>query len=157
VLWSRQHKIAADQLLQDTFIRKLHCIMFQQVWSWAGRYRKTERNLGWAPHEISMGVRALAADAQFWIAPDAQWISQEEAVIRIHHRLVAIHPFPNGNGRHARLYADMLNRALDLKAFTWGRSFGDDPAVGRGRYIAALRKADVHSEDLNELLNYAQS
>jgi len=76
--------------------------MYGDVWKWAGKYRTTERNIGVDPSVIAISVRDLVGDAKTWVAPDNTWLDRDQAVCRVHHRLVAIHPFPNGNGRHAR-------------------------------------------------------
>jgi len=129
------------ELLDDLAARDLHRDMFGQVWSWAGTYRNSEVNIGVAPPEISVGVRDLMEDAKLWVAGDRP-MPVDEAGFRFHHRLVAIHPFPNGNGRHAREMTDLLMRSLDAPRFTWGSVTLDTASKTRAEYIAALREAD---------------
>lgn len=86
-------------LLDELFIRQLHKAMFGDVWRWAGRYRATERNIGVDPFTIAVEVHNLLGDAAYWLADDSR-LTLDEAVCKIHHRLVSVHPFPNGNGRH---------------------------------------------------------
>jgi Fic-DOC domain mobile mystery protein B len=126
-------------LLADDFLRELHRRMFGDVWTWAGRYRTSEKNIGVAPHRIAECVRNLVEDAQIWMADDVYVV--DERVARFHHRLVAIHPFPNGNGRFSRAAADLLMRQTGAAPLTWG--MGLDAFEARSRYIAALRAADA--------------
>lgn len=90
----------AGDIFDDTFVRRVHARLFGDVWQWAGDYRLTEKNIGIAPYQISMQLRMLLDDARFW-AGNAVY-TPLEAAARFHHRMVQIHPFPNGNGRHAR-------------------------------------------------------
>lgn len=88
-------------VLTEAFLKSLHKRMFRKVWKWAGAFRTSERNLGIEPHRISVELRMLLDDAEHWV--DHRTYPPEETAVRFHHRLVFIHPFPNGNGRHARL------------------------------------------------------
>lgn len=136
-----RRRLAAEDLLSEAFLRKLHREMFDTVWNWAGRIRTTEKNIGVAPERVAVALRDLCEDTKTWIAYATY--TPDEIAARFHHRLVAIHPFPNGNGRHARFATDLLlEKALDRPRFTWGGADlarHDDP---RGRYLAALRAAD---------------
>lgn len=143
-----------DQILDESFLLQLHRRMFGEVWRWAGRYRASERNLGVQHWEIRPAVRDLLADAAFWVVPDAG-VDPDEASVRFHHRWVAIHPFPNGNGRHARLAADLLAGSLGRPAFSWGRATLVERGTTRNSYLAALRAADGH--DLAPLVSFARS
>jgi len=131
---------SADQLLDDLAARQLHKAMFGQVWTWAGLYRLRELNIGVDPHQVPMCVRDLMADTQTWIA-SGHWTA-DEIGYRFHHRLVEVHPFPNGNGRHSRAMTDMLMRAMGQPVFTWGRASLDSAGATRSAYIHALRAAD---------------
>ena len=93
--------------------------MLGDVWRWGGKFRTTERNLGIRYYEILMAVRQLLDDAKAWL--EYKTYPPEEIAVRFHHRLVQIHPFPNGNGRHSRLMADLLVMGLGSERFTWGR------------------------------------
>ena len=130
----------ANVILDDLWLRELHRRMFGEVWTWAGRYRRTQTNLGIAADLIATAVRDLVADARAW--PDGP----VAVSARFHHRLVAIHPFVNGNGRHARAAASSLCRALGGPELTWGLSLGDASAARRD-YLAALRRADAGDID----------
>ncbi len=110
----------AGRLLTDGFARELHKRMFGKVWKWAGRYRTTERNLGWAPHLLTEGVHNALADARAWLEFGSYPL--HEAAVRLHHRLVAVHPWPNGNGRHSRLMADILVASRGGEDLRWAAS-----------------------------------
>ncbi len=157
--WALRSRTARtlDGLLDDVFIRGLHRRMYSKVWRWAGVYRTTERNIGIEPARIATAVRDLVADAAYWVQPDVTWITPERAVLRVHHQLVAIHPFSNGNGRHARLFADLLARACDVAPFTWGQADLTASGPDRRDYLDALRRADRDPDDLDALLAFARS
>jgi Fic-DOC domain mobile mystery protein B len=120
----------------------LHQQMLGEVWAWAGQYRTTERNIGVPAWRIATDLRGLLDDARLWVEQTV--FEPDELAVRFHHRLVAIHPFPNGNGRHARLMADLLVTRLGGTAFTWGGGSMAKASNQRTRYITALRQADVH-------------
>ena len=140
-------------ILDDTFIKQLHARMFGDVWAWAGDYRLTERNLGIDPVRIPVDLRMVLNDARYWI--ENETYPPDEIAVRFHHRLVAIHPFPNGNGRTTRLMADLLAVRLGCDPFTWGSVSLTDISETRTRYIAALKSADNH--DIRTLLEFARS
>ena len=134
----------------DTFLRKLHKKMFCDVWIWAGEYRTTERNIGVAPYQIPMKLMQLFDDLNFWI--DNKTYSNHEIAVRLHHKLVQIHPFPNGNGRVSRLMADLVLQKLEGKTLYRRDTNLVDVSKVRRKYIDALRKADAG--DYTDLLNF---
>ena len=140
-------------MLTAAFVTRLRERMFGDVWKWAGTWRTTARNIGVDACRIGTDVAALLDDARYWVAHET-W-PPDELAVRLHHRLVAIHPFPNGNGRHARLMADLLVERLGRPPFGWGSGGLADPGDLRRRYIAALRAADDH--DIGPLLAFARS
>ena len=142
-----------DDLLSDGFVRSLHRHMFGDVWQWAGKYRLTERNLGVAAHRIAEDVATLLGDVRYWV--ENKTYPPDEIGVRFHHRLVAIHPFPNGNGRHARMIADLLIASLDGELFSWGGGSLADVGTLRARYVESLKAADNH--DIAPLLAFARS
>lgn len=144
---------SVDDMLDDLWLRRLHQRMFGDVWSWAGTYRLSERNIGIDWTEIPAAVRALVEDCRTWASFDRT----EGPVARFHHRLVAIHPFPNGNGRHARAAADYLAQALGLPAPTWGANTYDNTKDLRAAYLGALRTADRDRDDLEPLIHFMWS
>ena len=139
--------------LSEKFIKELHKRMLGDVWKWAGKFRRTERNLGIPFYEVPTALRHLLADTRTQI--DYQTYAPDEIAVRLYHRLVAIHPFPNGNGRHARLLADLLVMRLGQNRFSWGRESLHDASQMRRRYVEALQAADHHHIDL--LLAFARS
>ena len=140
-------------VFNEQFLNNLHQRMFGRVWRWAGKYRKTPRNIGVEAYRIAQELRQLLDDCRYWVAHATY--APDEIAARFHHRLVWIHPFPNGNGRHARLATDLLLVALGRPRFTWGRVNLVDAGTTRQAYVAALRAADKH--DLVPLLAFARS
>jgi len=140
---------ASKNVLNETFLKQLHKKMFGNVWSWAGEFRKTERNIGASPHLIREQLRILLDDVRFWIKN--QTFTPKEITVRLHHRLVQIHPFANGNGRFSRLVADtLLARQFDLPLLNWGKGDIIQVSEFRKQYISALKQADFG--DYTELL-----
>lgn len=140
-------------VLDEDFLRALHKRMFGGVWKWAGTFRTTPRNIGVEPWAIEPGLRQLLGDVKFWIAHSTY--PPDEIAARFHHKLVWIHPFPNGNGRHARLAADLLCKELGQPRLTWGRGNLMEPSVLRRTYVEALRAAD--GEVIAPLLAFVRS
>lgn len=145
----------AAELLDDVYLRALHRRMFDQVWRWAGRYRARETNLGIDPTAIAPAVRTLVADVAAWIEHEVY--RPDEIAVRFHHRLVSIHPFVNGNGRHSRIAADLLVQALGETPFTWGRNLRLETGDLRSAYRTALQRADRDPDDIAGLLAFARS
>jgi Fic-DOC domain mobile mystery protein B len=140
-------------LLTEKFIKDLHGRMLGDVWRWAGKFRTTERNLGIHYYEIPTALRLLLEDAKAWI--QYKTYPPDEIAVRFHHRLVHIHPFPNGNGRHSRLIADLLVMSMGGERFSWGSASLQQAGEVRRRYIEALQAADNH--DYTPLLRFARS
>ena len=151
--WAISGRISPADMASDQYIRKLHEKMFGATWKWAGQYRVTEKNIGVPSHEILERLMALFGDARFWI--ENKTYSADGMAVRFHHRLVFIHPFANGNGRHARLIADVLVAKLGRSVFTWGSANLVGPGQARNHYLEALRAAD--KGDMNPLLDFARS
>jgi Fic-DOC domain mobile mystery protein B len=140
-------------LLSEKFIKTLHRHILGDVWRWAGKFRRSERNLGIAYDEIPAALRQLLDDTRARIAYKSY--PPDEIAVRFHHRLVQIHAFPNGNGRHARLTADLLVMSLGGDRFSWGSTNLQDAGAMRQRYIGALHAADEH--DIGPLLAFSRS
>ncbi len=140
-------------VLDERFLKTLHKRMFGRVWRWAGEFRLTERNIGVDPYQVAIDLRNLLDDCRYWIEHGTY--ESDEIATRFHHRLVSIHPFPNGNGRHARLATDLLLAKLGHPRFSWGRVNLVDPGETRQAYVAALRAADNH--DIGPLLEFVRS
>ena len=141
------------EILTEGFVKSLHGRMFGDVWRWAGRFRTSERNIGIDHWEIPAALRVLLDDARTWVEHESY--PPDEIAVGFHHRLTQIHPFPNGNGRHARLIADLLIMQRGGESFTWGRGSLGDAGDLRRHYIATLRAADNH--DIVPLLTFARS
>lgn len=152
--WARRRRgqKPADLLTED-FAKTLHKQMLGDVWNWAGTYRQTERNIGIDAFRIPAEMAVLLDDVRFWVGHETY--PPDEIAVRLHHRLVAIHPFPNGNGRHARLMADLLIERLGGEPFSWGGGSLADVGTLRARYVTALQAADNH--DIGPLLEFARS
>lgn len=141
-------------ILSDGFIKRLHKRMFSHVWRWAGECRATGKNIGVPAWQVGTELRTLCADAAAWLEYGSY--SSDEIAVRFHHRLTIIHPFPNGNGRHARMMTDMLLvHLLKQPRFTWGSGNLVDAGECRRQYINALRAADRH--DYGALLEFVRS
>jgi Fic-DOC domain mobile mystery protein B len=140
-------------VLNERFVKDLHRRMLGDVWRWAGKFRISERNIGIDHWQIPVALRQLLDDTKAWI--QYKTYPPDEIAVRFHHRLVRIHPFPNGNGRHSRLMADLLAMQLGRERFSWGRQGLRHPGAMRARYIAALRAADEY--DVSFLLAFARA
>lgn len=140
-------------ILSATALNNLHKRMFGRVWKWAGKFRTMEKNIGVHPWRIAAELRQLVDDCRYQV--DHSSYPPDELAARFHHRLVWIHPYPNGNGRHSRLAADLLIVSLGEPRFTWGSANLVDASETRKRYIEALRAADGH--DLGPLLAFVRS
>ena len=141
------------EVLNEAFLRQLHKRMFGQVWRWAGQYRITPRNIGIEAWRIASEMAQAIDDARYWVAQGT--FGPDEIAVRFSHRLVAIHPFSNGNGRFSRLAGDLLAVQLGQPRLSWGRLNLVDPSASRAAYVAALRQADAH--DLGPLIAFARS
>ena len=140
-------------LLEEKFLNNLHQRMYGNVWRWAGQYRTTGKNIGIDAYRIPTELRQLLDDCRYWIENGTY--ENDEIAARFHNRLVSIHCYPNGNGRHARLAADLLLKSMGLERFSWGRKNLVDVGETRKRYIAALQAADEH--DIGPLLKFVRS
>jgi len=151
--WANADRTNPVDMASNEYIRKLHRRMFDQTWKWAGEYRRTEKNIGVPVHEIRERVMALFGAVRYWI--ENSTYSPDEIAVRLHHQLVLIHPFPNGNGRHARLIADVFVTKLDRPAFSWGSANLVKEGEARNEYLEAIRAAD--NGDIQPLLTFARS
>jgi Fic-DOC domain mobile mystery protein B len=140
-------------VLDEDFLYELHRRMFDAVWEWAGQVRTTDKNIGVDKFVIRPEVRKLVEDARYWRGHGTY--DADQLAVRFHHRLVAIHPFPNGNGRHARLMADLVVQQAGGKPFSWGGASLLETSELREAYIDALREADQGV--LEPLMEFARS
>ncbi|MFB5650979.1 mobile mystery protein B [Leptospira wolffii] len=154
VEWTLRRKFSLDTLMAPGFADQVHERMFDEVWQWAGTHRKTNKNIGVDKFQISSLLSNLTADCRFWVENGTY--GGDEIAIRFKHRIVSIHCYPNGNGRHSRLMADIIvTNLFNLAPFSWGRlsSFSED--LSRKKYLEALREAD--RGDLSSLIRFARS
>ncbi len=136
-----------DNILTEAFVKKLHEKMFGKIWEWAGEFRQIQKNIGVNWQTIPVELKKLLEDVTYWVEHDTY--PSDEIAYRFHHRLVKIHCFPNGNGRHARLITEiLLSEFLKKDPFSWGRENLVQDGVIRENYIAALKAADENNFEL---------
>jgi len=139
--FGRRRVASIERLLSIEFCDRVHKRMFGDVWRWAGKRRTRATNIGVDPTQITTQMQLLFGDAKYWHEHDSY--SEIERAVRLHHRLVSIHPYRNGNGRHARFIADLYLHALSAPRLTWGMASGERPDIEvRAAYISALVAAD---------------
>lgn len=153
IKWTIQNSFSTNEILIEKFIRKLHKKMFKNVWSWAGEFRRSEKNIGVTWVRIGLELRQLLDDTKYWIKNDIY--APDELAIRFKHRLVNIHCFPNGNGRHSRLMADIIvENIFNKDVFTWNYSNMVKAGKIRSNYITAIRQGDKGS--IQPLIDFAR-
>ncbi|MCJ7554461.1 MAG: mobile mystery protein B [Ignavibacteriaceae bacterium] len=151
--WLLTKKFSVNKILTEEFVKDLHKRMFDDVWKWAGEFRKTDKNIGVDKFMIGIELKNLLDDCTYWI--EKKVFSEDEIAVRLSHRMVLIHPFANGNGRHSRLIADVLiTKGLGKSYFTWGSVNLAKEGQARAKYLAALREADQN--DYKPLIEFAR-
>jgi len=154
LLWLKKKKPTIHEILTEDFVKQLHKRMYGDVWKWAGEFRKSNKNIGVDKHQIGIELKKLLDDCKYWI--DNKVYNADEIAIRFKHKIVWIHCFPNGNGRHSRLMADIISEYIFAKKpFTWkggNLSKDNDEKVA---YIKALKKADANV--IVDLITFARS
>jgi Fic-DOC domain mobile mystery protein B len=141
VFWTIRKNFSVEEILSENFILEVHRHMFDVVWTWAGTIRKTNKNIGVDKFQISMELRKVLDDCRYWI--DFNTFQPDEIAIRFKHRLVKTHIFPNGNGRHSRLCADILiSHGFNRPVFSWGNASLSKKGKSRKRYLDAIYQAD---------------
>lgn len=154
VLWSIKRSFKPETIFTTTFMQLVHKRMYGNVWSWAGEFRKTDKNIGIDKWQIQTELKYLLDNAQYWLSNFTY--SPDEFSIRFKHRLVAIHCFPNGNGRHSRLIADIIiEKVFKQPIFTWGAANLVKKGEQRATYLSAIKAAD--NGNLEPLLKFARS
>ena len=139
--WILKKRLKQEKILSEEFIKLLHTKMFGDVWEWAGSFRKSDKNIGVNWTMIGMQLRMLLDDTKYWI--ENKTFSPDKIAIRFKHRLVSIHCFPNGNGRHSRIMADIIIESIfGLNIFTWNNSNLINANNTRSEYIDSIKKAD---------------
>ena len=154
IIWYLSRSFKIENVLTEAFIRSVHKRMYGEVWKWAGEFRKTNKNIGVDKWEIGTELKMLLDDTAYWIKNETY--SPDEITVRFKHRLVSIHCFPNGNGRHSRLMADLIILKIFGKPqFSWGASNLSLHSETRKRYLTAVKAADMNN--INLLLGFARS
>lgn len=139
--YQRRAKFSAKEILTEKFMNDLHKRMFGSVWKWAGDFRRTNKNIGVDKYQIATGLQTLLDDCKYWM--ENETFSPEEIAIRFKHRIVAIHCYSNGNGRHSRLIGDIIiDKLFGMPVFTWGGNSLSRSNETRAQYLQALREAD---------------
>lgn len=154
VQWSITRNIKPQTILSESFVKEVHKRMFNQVWRWAGDFRRTNKNLGVDKWQIATELNKLLQDAIFWVENDTY--PSDEIAVRFKHRIVSIHCFANGNGRHSRLMADIIvDKIYKKPVFNWGAGNLIKNGDVRTLYLKAIKAAD--NGDYAMLLNFARS
>lgn len=154
IQWTLTRNFMKQKIFSESFIKDVHKRMYKDVWKWAGEFRKTNKNIGVDKWSISIELKKLLDDAIFWV--ENETYTPDEIAIRFKHRLVSIHCFPNGNGRHSRLIADIIIEKIFQKpVFTWGTANLTREGDARTEYIKAIKAADLG--DYSLLLAFARS
>jgi Fic-DOC domain mobile mystery protein B len=152
--WVLGKTFKAQLIFSDKFVKELHKRMYGNVWKWAGEFRKTNKNLGVDKWQISTSLKTLNDDAMYWL--NNKTYDPDEFAVRYKHRIVSIHCFANGNGRHSRLMADLIiEKIFNKSMFTWGSVNLIKIGEARNKYLIALREADKGS--LEPLILFARS
>lgn len=154
VEWTIHTNLKSERILTEKFIKDIHKKMYGDVWKWAGEFRKSDKNIGINWTQIGIELKTLIDDTIFWI--ENKTFKPEEVAIRFKHRIVSIHCFPNGNGRHSRMMADIIMESIfGAEIFSWHKSNMVKADDTRKKYISALRKAD--NGDINPLIEFAKN
>lgn len=152
--WVFGKKFKAKDVFTEKFICNLHKRMYGHVWAWAGDFRKTNKNIGIDKFQIPMSLKVLCDDALYWI--ENQIYGPDEIAIRFKHRIVSIHCFPNGNGRHSRMMGDIIiEKIFDQEPFSWGAVNLSKANDSRAAYLKAVKQAD--QGNYQPLLDFARS
>ncbi len=154
ILWSLGRNFKAETLFSEQFVCALHKRMYGNVWAWAGQFRKTNKNIGVDKWQIQTELKYLLDNAMYWHKNNIY--SPDELTIRLKHKIVSIHCFANGNGRHSRLFADIIvEKIFKLPNYTWGAANLVNQGESRKTYIKALRVAD--DGNLEPLIKFART
>ncbi len=154
VEWTLSKKFKTEYIISEEFVKELHRRMFCDTWAWAGEFRKTNKNIGVDKYLIGVSLRQLIDDCRYWIENNIYF--EDEIAIRLKHSIVNIHCFPNGNGRHSRLFADVIiNKIFGRPYFTWNRHNLNKKGEARNKYLNAIREGD--KGNIQSLIEFARS
>jgi Fic-DOC domain mobile mystery protein B len=152
-IWAARSRLVRGDLLSDRTLRRIHKEMFGGVWRWAGVYRLSDKNIGVTWQQVPVLMRQVCENFALRVSRGSE--DRDRLCVEFHYQIVNIHPFVNGNGRHARFCADRLVENLGGRSFTWGRDDMREKGAARQNYLAALRAAD--SGDFDPLFRFARS
>ena len=142
--WLLGKSLSINKILTGDFVKDLHKRMFADIWQWAGEFRKSDKNIGVDKFVIGIELKNLLDDCNYWI--ENKVFEEDEIAVRLSHRMVFIHPFANGNGRHSRLMADILiSKAFNKPYFTWGSMSLTKKGEARTKYLESLKAADQNN------------
>ncbi len=154
ILWTLKRTFKPDAIFKEEFVKSVHKRMYGDIWAWAGEFRKTNKNIGVDKWQIPTDLHNLLDDAKYWIENGT--FSPDELAVRFKHRIVSIHCFPNGNGRHSRLMADIIvNKLFKQPVFTWGAANLVKGGDARAEYLKAVKAAD--NGEIEHLMKFARS
>jgi Fic-DOC domain mobile mystery protein B len=154
VQWSMGRSYKSEIIFTEEFIRTVHKRMYINVWKWAGEFRKTNKNIGVDQWQIPTNLKYLLDDARYW--HENSTYPPDEIALRFKHRIVSIHCFPNGNGMHSRLMADIIiEKIYKQPVFSWGTTNIFSEEDSRTAYLKAVKTADIG--DYSLLLSFARS
>ena len=152
--WVLGRSVKAETIFTEKFICTLHKRMYGDIWEWAGKFRKTNKNLGIEKWQIPIAIKTLCDDTLFWV--EHKTFAPDEIALRFKHKIVSIHCFPNGNGRHSRLMADVIiSKVYKMSLFSWGENNLVHQGETRTTYLKAVKAADYG--DYQQLLKFARS
>jgi Fic-DOC domain mobile mystery protein B len=151
--WAVRSRLVRNRLVSDSTLRRIHKEMFGGVWRWAGVYRLSDKNIGGPWGQVPVLVRQVCEN--FGLRVSLAGEDRDRLCVEFHYQIVNIHPFVNGNGRHARFCADRLVENLGGLPFSWGRNDLRGEGAARASYLAALQAADTG--DLEPLVRFARS
>lgn len=151
--WLLSKTFTIEKVLTEEFVKELHSKMYSDIWKWAGDFRTTEKSIGCDPVVIGVELKNLIDDTKYWV--ENKIFSDDEISIRFSHRIVKIHCFPNGNGRHSRMIADLLiEKCFNQLPFSWGTNNLTKHGEARELYLRALRSADENN--YTKLIEFAR-
>lgn len=154
IQWTLRRNFKQQDIFSETFVKDLHKRMYKDVWKWAGEFRKTNKNIGVDKWQVGSELKNLLDDVRYWAENNTY--TPDEIAVRFKHRLVSIHCFPNGNGRHSRLMADIIiEKIYKQPVFSWGAAHLSNEGDSRTAYLKAIKASD--NGDYSLLLAFARS
>lgn len=154
IQWALGRSLKLKVIFTEKFIRTVHKRMYADVWAWAGEFRKTNKSIGIDKWQIPTELKYLLDDARYW--HENNIYSPEEIAVRFKYRIVSIHCFQNGNGRHSRLMVDIIiEKMYKQPVFSWGAANLSGEGDTRSAYLKAIKAAD--KGDYSLLLAFARS